>query len=106
MNLRAVPEVILIQPLSFKRYRFPPESIRYAVWAYFRFTMSLCNGEDLMAQRGIEVSYGYRQVKGTIIRIREIFPRWEISRVEATAILLGFLTLESLKFSGKPREKT
>jgi hypothetical protein len=34
----------LIQPLSFKRYRFPPDVIRYAVWLYFRFTLSLRGG--------------------------------------------------------------
>ena len=45
------------QPLSFKRYRFAPDVIRYAVWAYFRFTMSLREVEDLLAQRGVEVSY-------------------------------------------------
>jgi len=27
-------------PISYKRHRFPPEVIRYAVWLYFRFTLS------------------------------------------------------------------
>lgn len=43
--------------LSFKRHRFPPEIIRYAVWLYFRFTMSFRDVEELLAQRGINVSY-------------------------------------------------
>ena len=30
--------------------------IRYAVWVYFRFTMSLRDVEELLAERGIEVS--------------------------------------------------
>jgi transposase-like protein len=42
--------------LSFKRYRFPPDVIRYAVWLYFRFTLSIRDVEELLAQRGIEVS--------------------------------------------------
>lgn len=42
--------------ISFKRHRFPPEVIRYAVWVYFRFTMSLRDVEELLAERGIEVS--------------------------------------------------
>jgi putative transposase len=46
----------LIQPLSFKRYRFPPDVIRHAVWLYFRFTLSIRDVEELLAQRGIEVS--------------------------------------------------
>jgi putative transposase len=47
----------LIRVLSFKRHRFPPEVICYAVWLYFRFTLSLRDVEELLAQRGIEVSY-------------------------------------------------
>ena len=46
-----------MQPISYKRHRFPPEVIRYAVWLYFRFTLSLRDVEDLLAERGIEVSY-------------------------------------------------
>jgi transposase-like protein len=42
--------------ISFKRHRFPPDVIRYAVWLYFRFTLSIRDVEDLLAQRGIEVS--------------------------------------------------
>jgi putative transposase len=42
--------------ISFKRHRFPPEVIRYAVWLYFRFTLSVRDVEELLAQRGIEVS--------------------------------------------------
>ena len=51
------PRTRPLQPISFKRHRFPPEVISYAVWAYFRFTMSLRDVEDLLAERGIEVSY-------------------------------------------------
>lgn len=43
--------------LSFKRHRFPPTVIRYAVWLYFRFTLSFRDVEELLAPRGIEVSY-------------------------------------------------
>jgi putative transposase len=46
-----------MQPISFKRHRFPPEVIRLAVWLYFRFTLSLRDVEELLAERGIEVSY-------------------------------------------------
>jgi putative transposase len=30
-----------MQPVSFKRHRFPPDVIRLAVWVYFQFTLSL-----------------------------------------------------------------
>jgi putative transposase len=46
-----------MREISFKRHRFPPDVIRYAVWLYFRFTMSLRDVEDLLAERGIDVSY-------------------------------------------------
>lgn len=45
-----------MRPISFKRHRFPAEVIRYAVWLYFRFTLSLRDVEELLAQRGIDVS--------------------------------------------------
>ena len=38
-------------------YRFPPEIIRYAVWANHRFCLSFRDVEDLLAERGILVSY-------------------------------------------------
>lgn len=43
-------------PISFKRRRFPPDVIRHAVWLYFRFTLSICDVEEFLAQRAIEVS--------------------------------------------------
>ena len=41
----------------YKRYRFPPEIIQYAVWLYFRFNVSHRDIEDLLAQRGIIVTH-------------------------------------------------
>ena len=46
-----------MRPISFKRHRFPADVIRHAVWLYFRFTLSLRDVEEMLAQRGIEVSY-------------------------------------------------
>jgi putative transposase len=46
-----------MRPVSFKRHRFPPDVIRHAVWLYFRFTMSLRDVEELLAERGIDVTY-------------------------------------------------
>ena len=41
----------------YKRHRFPPDIISYVVWLYFRFNLSHRDIEDLLAQRGIIVSY-------------------------------------------------
>jgi len=38
-------------------HRFPPEIISYAVWVYHRFCLSFRDVEDLLAERGIIVSY-------------------------------------------------
>src|SRR5229473_755324 len=42
---------------SYHGYRFPPEIISHAVWLYHRFCLSFRDTEDLLAQRGITVSY-------------------------------------------------
>ena len=41
----------------YKRHRFPPEIIQYAVWLYHRFNLSHRAVEDLLAERGVTVSY-------------------------------------------------
>jgi putative transposase len=41
----------------YRGYRFPAEIISYAVWLYFRFHLSHRDVEDLLAERGILVSY-------------------------------------------------
>ncbi len=41
----------------YKRYRFPPEIIQYAVWLYYRFNLSHRDIEDLLSERSIIVSY-------------------------------------------------
>jgi putative transposase len=41
---------------TYKRHRFPPAIISYAVWLYYRFNLSHRDIEDLLAERGITVS--------------------------------------------------
>jgi putative transposase len=41
----------------YPRYRFPPAIISHAVWLYYRFSLSFRDVEDLLAQRGVTVSY-------------------------------------------------
>jgi putative transposase len=42
---------------SYRGYRFPPEVIARSVWLYHRFTLSFRDVEDLLAERGVTVSY-------------------------------------------------
>ena len=41
---------------TYKRYRFPPDIISYAVWLYYRYNLSHRDIEDLLAERGIIVT--------------------------------------------------
>ena len=43
--------------ISFIRHQFPPDIIRHAVWLYLRFTLSFRDVEDLLAERGLDLSY-------------------------------------------------
>lgn len=77
--------------ISFKRHRFPPKVIRYAVLLYFRFTLSFRDVEELLAQRGIEVSYetircgtikfGHRIAANLNRRRMAPSPRWHLDEM-------------------------
>src|SRR5437764_4916064 len=43
--------------LSYRRHRFPPPIIQHAIWLYLRFTLSYRDVEDLLAERGLVISY-------------------------------------------------
>src|SRR5215831_20574670 len=42
---------------DYRGYRFPPEIISYAVWLYHRFCLNFRDVEELLAERGVTVSY-------------------------------------------------
>ena len=42
---------------TYKRHRFPPAIISHAVGLYFRFALSYRDVEELLAERGVLVSY-------------------------------------------------
>jgi hypothetical protein len=46
-----------MSPISYSRHRFPPVVIQHAVWLYLRFTLSYRDVEELLAERGLDVSY-------------------------------------------------
>jgi putative transposase len=47
------------RPLSilYRRHRFPAEIISHCVWLYFRFCLSYRDVEELMAERGVILTY-------------------------------------------------
>ncbi len=42
---------------NYQRHRFPPEIISHAIWLYHRFCLSFREVEELLAERGIVVTY-------------------------------------------------
>jgi transposase-like protein len=44
-------------PISYARHQFPAVVIQHAVWLYVRFTLSYRDVEELLAERGLDVSY-------------------------------------------------
>ena len=77
--------------LSYHRHRFPSIIIQQAVWLYFRFGLSYRDVEDMLAERGIDVTYEtvrrWALKFGTIIarRLRRGRPRpsgrWNLDEV-------------------------
>ena len=59
--------------ISFARHKFPPAIIRHAVWLYLRFTLSYRDVEDLLAERGLDVSY--ETVRRWVLKFGPVFAR-------------------------------
>jgi putative transposase len=59
--------------ISFARHQFPPAVIRHAVWLYMRFTLSYRDVEDLLAERGLDISY--ETVRRWVLKLEPLFAR-------------------------------
>jgi putative transposase len=59
--------------ISFARHQFPPTIIRHAVWLYVRFTLSYRDVEDLLAERGLDVSLSYETVRRWALKFGQLF---------------------------------
>src|SRR5918995_6876934 len=80
-----------MQPISYARHQFPREIIRQAVWLYLSFTLSYLDVEDLLAERGLEVSYEtirrwvlkFGPAAGKRLRQRrpKLSPRWHLDEM-------------------------
>lgn len=62
-----------MMPISYARYRFPPAIIQHAVWLYLRFTLSYRDIEDLLAERGLDISY--ETVRRWVAKFGPLFAR-------------------------------
>ena len=43
--------------LSYRRHRFPASIVQHSIWLYLRFTLSYRDVKDLLAERGLDISY-------------------------------------------------
>ena len=59
--------------ISFSGHQFPPALLRHSVWLYVRFTLSYRDVEDLLAQRGLDVSY--ETVRRWVLKFGPLFAR-------------------------------
>jgi hypothetical protein len=59
--------------LSYRRHRFPPVVIQNSVWLYLRFTLSYRDVEDLLAERGLDISY--ETVRSWVLKFGPVIAR-------------------------------
>ena len=59
--------------LSYRRHRFPPVVIQHPVWLYLRFTLSYRDVEDLLAERGFDISY--ETVRSWVLKFGPVIAR-------------------------------
>ncbi|MGF6999310.1 putative transposase [Paraburkholderia sp. GAS32] len=83
MKRTTLPPRAATDTISYAGYRFPPDVISYAVWLYYRFPLSLRMVEELLAARGIDLTY-------------ETVRRWSVKfglgiarRIQSTALARG-----------------
>ena len=62
------------QSASYHGYRFLPDIISHAVWLYHRFCLSFRDAEDLLAQRGVTVTY--ETIRQWCQRFGPVYARW------------------------------
>ena len=59
--------------ISYRRHRFPPDIIQHAVWLYLRFTLSYRDVEELLAERGLDISY--ETVRSWVLKFGPVIAR-------------------------------
>jgi hypothetical protein len=75
--------------ISYAHHWFPTDVIRQAVWRYFRFMLSLRDIEDLMAERGINVSYD--TIRGWTRKFGNLFVR-NLGKLDRFPLAAGIWT--------------
>jgi putative transposase len=80
------------------RHQFPPAIIRHAVWLYVRFTLSYRDVEDLLVERGLEISY--ETVRRGVLKFGPVFAR-DLRRRRPRPTSRGHLDEMSVTIAGR-----
>src|SRR6202140_729705 len=70
-------------PISYARHQFPSVVIQHAVWLYLRFTLRYRDVEDLLAERGLDVSY--ESIRRWVLKFGPLARRLRQRRPKPTA---------------------
>ena len=97
--------------ISFARHQFSPAIIRHAVWLYVHFTLSHRDVEDLLVERGLDVSYDTMQrwvLKFGPLFVRELrrrrprpTSRWHLDEMAVTITGRQFWLWRARRASGQ-----
>jgi transposase-like protein len=86
--------------LSYRRHRFPAEIIQQAIWLYLRFTLSYQDVEELLAERGLDVSY--ETVRRWVLKFGPMIAR-KLRQVAAAAEARSTWTSVPIDRAQKPK---
>jgi putative transposase len=78
-----------IEP-SYRGYRFPAEIIAHCAWLYFRFCLSFRDVQEMMLERGIEVSY--EAIRSWTLKFGDAYT-WRLRRRRARPGVEGILSI-------------
>ena len=67
--------------ICYRRHRFPPVIIQHAIWLYLRFTLSYRDVEELLAERGLDISIAQREAQIEPDRMLDDYRRKAVAAV-------------------------
>jgi transposase-like protein len=79
-------------PLCYRRHRFPPEIIQHAIWLYLRFTLSYRDVEELLAERGLDISYA--TVRRWVLKFGPAIARRTVVRMKVRVAHMARMPLD------------
>jgi transposase-like protein len=88
----------MTQSKMYKRHRFPPEIIQYAVWLYHRFNLSHRDIEDLLAKRGMRKFKSMQQAQRCLNAHAAVYKLFNLGRHLISAANYRYFRLRVFAF--------